>query len=150
MVSSWPFSSLPAAVTAPVTRAVEAARGTIGGVTWKPALAVVRPAILSILSKIEVGTLLLVDEPSGTRHVFGQKLDGSGNLSDAEESAMRRATTVPRVELIVKNDAFWMRLCLFGDMGFSEAYMLGDFQCEDLTSFFQVYIRIQSVTQHQC
>lgn len=138
MTSRWPLSSLPAAVTAPVSRAVEAARGTIGGFTWKPALAVARPALLSLLSKIELGTLLLVDEPAGTRHVFGQKLDGSGSLSDAEENATRRATTLPRVELVVKDDAFWMRLFLFGDMGFAEAYMLGDFECEDLTSFFQV------------
>ncbi|XWW95717.1 hypothetical protein V2A60_003684 [Cordyceps javanica] len=135
-----PFPSLPAVITAPATRAVEAARGVIGGLTWKPALAVARPALLSLLSKIEIGTLLLVDEPAGTRHVFGQKLDGSMDLSNVEASATRRATTVPRVEVIVKNDAFWMRLFLFGDMGFSEAFMLGDVECQDLTSFFQLFI----------
>lgn len=135
------FPSLPAVVTAPANRAVEAARSTIGGFTWKPALAIARPTILSVLSKIEIGTLILVDEPSGTRHIFGQKLDGSADLSNVEASATRRATTVPRVELIVKNDAFWMRVFLFGDMGFSEAYMLGDFGCQDLTSFFQVWLR---------
>ncbi|OAA51070.1 methoxy mycolic acid synthase 1 [Beauveria brongniartii RCEF 3172] len=134
------FPSLPAAVTGPATRAVEATRGAIGGFTWKPALAVARPAILSILSRIEFGTLLLVDEPAGTRHIFGQKLDGTTDLSNVEASATRRATTLPRVELIVKNDAFWMRLFLFGDMGFAEAYMLGDFECQDLTSFFQLFI----------
>ncbi|KAM3555463.1 hypothetical protein MY1884_005584 [Beauveria asiatica] len=134
------FPSLPAAVTGPATRAVEVARGALGGFTWKPALAVARPAILSILSRIEIGTLLLVDEPAGTRHIFGQKLDGTTDLSNVEASATRRATTLPRVELIVKNDAFWMRLFLFGDMGFAEAYMLGDFECQDLTSFFQLFI----------
>lgn len=140
MTLSWRPSSLPAIITAPVNRGVEAARAAIGGITWTPALTVVKPALLSILSRIEAGTLLLVDEPAGTRHVFGQKLDGSGDFSNAQGSATRSATTVPRVELVVKSDAFWMRLFLFGDMGFAEAYMLGDFECEDLTSFFQVCI----------
>lgn len=140
MALSWHPSSLPATITAPVNRLVEAARAAIGGITWAPALAVAKPALLSILSRIEAGTLLLVDEPAGTRHVFGQKLDGNGNFSNAQASATRCATTVPRVELIVKNDAFWMRLFLFSDMGFAEAYMLGDFECEDLTSFFQACI----------
>ncbi|KAJ2967430.1 hypothetical protein NQ176_g9664 [Zarea fungicola] len=144
MALSWHPSSLPATITAPVNRLVEAARAAIGGITWAPALAVAKPALLSILSRIEAGTLLLVDEPAGTRHVFGQKLDGNGNFSNAQASATRCATTVPRVELIVKNDAFWMRLFLFSDMGFAEAYMLGDFECEDLTSFFQACIGISS------
>ncbi|ATY66282.1 methoxy mycolic acid synthase 1 [Cordyceps militaris] len=134
------FPSLPAAITTPATRAAEAVRGVIGGVTWTPALALARPTLLSVLSRIEIGTLLLVDEPAGTRHVFGQKLDGSADLSNVEASATRRVTTVPRVEVIIKNDAFWMRSFLFGDMGFSEAYMLGDFECQDLTSFFQLFI----------
>lgn len=129
--------SLPPVIASPLARGAELMRGTIGGVTWKPALALAKPAVLSVLSKIETGTLLLVDEPGETRHVFGQKLSGKLDGVDAD-NVPRRATTIPRVELVVKNEAFWMRLFLFGDMGFSEAYMLGDFECEDLTSFFQV------------
>ena len=52
---------------------------------------------------------------------------------------------MPRVEIVVKNEAFWVRLFLFADMGFAEAYMLGDFECEDLTSFFQVSLRSQDI-----
>jgi cyclopropane-fatty-acyl-phospholipid synthase len=99
--------------------------------TWGPAVGVAKPAVLSLLSRIERGTLLLVDSPAGTRHVFGEKLSGKSGLP-------RRADTVPRVEVVVNNDAFWIRLFLFADMGFAEAYMLGDFDCQDLTSFFQV------------
>lgn len=134
--------TLPPALAWPLSKSAEIVRGAVGGVTWKPALAVAKPAVLSVLSKIEKGTLLLVDEPGETRHVFGQKLSSSTSTkvdgADADEPVLRSATTVPRVEVIVKDDAFWMRLFLFGDMGFSEAYMLGDFTCEDLTSFFQV------------
>ena len=43
-----------------------------------------------------------------------------------------------KVELVVKKEAFWVRLFLFADMGFAESYMLGDFECSDLTGFFEV------------
>lgn len=113
----------------------------LGSSTWGPALAVAKPAILSVFSKIEVGTLLLVDQPAGTRLVFGQKL-GAGPKKDAEvpsrKNVVRKADTIPRVEIVVKDESFWMRLFLFADMGFAESYMLGEFDCEDLTAFFQV------------
>jgi len=41
-------------------------------------------------------------------------------------------------ELRVVNDAFWVRLCAMGDLGFAEAYMYGDVECNDLVSLFQV------------
>ncbi|KAH9992023.1 S-adenosyl-L-methionine-dependent methyltransferase [Russula vinacea] len=41
-------------------------------------------------------------------------------------------------ELRVINDAFWVRLCTMGDLGFAEAYMFGDVACEDLVSTFLV------------
>lgn len=135
---SGSLPSLPATLARPVSHGAEILRGTLGGWTWGPALAVAKPAILSVLARIETGTLLLVDEPGQKRHVFGQKL--SGELGDVVVAAglPRRAATVPRVEVVVKNEAFWMRLFLFADMGFAEAYMLRDFECQDLTSFFQV------------
>jgi cyclopropane-fatty-acyl-phospholipid synthase len=130
--------SLPAVVAQPLSRGAELARGAIGSLTWGPALAVAKPAVLSIFARIETGTFLLVDEPAGTRYVYGQKLGSKyGDLSNGNH-VPRRANAVPRVELVVKRDAFWMRLFLFADMGFSEAYMLGDVECQDLTAFFQV------------
>lgn len=133
-----PLPSLPPVIALPVAQCADIIRGAVGGVTWQPVLSIAKPAILSVLSRIETGTLLLVDEPGETRHVFGQKLSGKLEAADINDPVSHQATNVPRVELVVKNDAFWMRLFLFADMGFSEAYMLGDFTCEDLTSFFQV------------
>jgi len=43
-----------------------------------------------------------------------------------------------RAELRVINDAFWVRLCTMGELGFAEAYMFGDVVCEDLISMFLV------------
>ena len=131
--------ALPAVVTRPLSRGTEIARETLGSLTWRPALSVAKPAIISVLSQIEIGTLLLTDEPAGKRHVFGQKL-GSAKVEDllSATNGVRKATTTPRVELVVKKDAFWMRLFLFADMGFAEAYMLGEVECADLTAFFRV------------
>jgi cyclopropane-fatty-acyl-phospholipid synthase len=113
-------------------------RRTVSGLAWAPAVSVARSAILTTLSCIDTGTLLLVDEPGETRHVFGQKLSSGADLSVASDTPERRAGTTPRVEVVIKRETFWVRLFLFADIGFSEAYMLGDCQCEDLTSFFQV------------
>ena len=92
----------------------------------------------SVFGQIDKGTLLLVDEPAGTRQIFGQKLGAKNHDLTTGIDVPRRADTVPRVELVVKREAFWMRLFLFADMGFAEAYMLGDFECRDLATFFQV------------
>lgn len=133
-------SLVPAAVAQPLYRGTELVRGAVGSLTWGPALSVAKPAIFSVFSKIERGTLLLVDEPAESRHVFGQKLGAkyNENLTNGDHHVPRRADAVPRVELVVKSDAFWMRLFLFADMGFAEAYMLGEIECKDLTAFFQV------------
>ncbi|THU87213.1 cyclopropane-fatty-acyl-phospholipid synthase [Dendrothele bispora CBS 962.96] len=45
-----------------------------------------------------------------------------------------------RAELRVLNDVFWVRLCSMGDLGFSEAYMYGDVECDDLVSLFRVFL----------
>ncbi|KAI5831537.1 CFS1-like protein [Schizophyllum commune Tattone D] len=43
-------------------------------------------------------------------------------------------------EIRVLDDAFWLRLCLMGDLGFSEAYMYSEVECEDLVSLFQIFL----------
>ena len=134
--------SLPAVIAAPLSRGTELLRGALGGLTWGPAMAIAKPAILSVFSQIEVGTLLLVDEPAGTRRLYGQTLGGADKLDQLPLAAnpVRKATSVPRVEIVIKKEAFWMRLFLFADMGFAEAYMLGEVECADLTAFFQVSV----------
>lgn len=140
------FPDLPASVKRPLARGSDVARGVLGSLTWGPALSIAKPAITSVLSRIEIGTLLLVDEPAQTRMVYGQKLAGNPKYADFSTgvNGVRKASTVPRVELVVKDDSFWMRLFLFADMGFAEAYMLGEVECADLTAFFQVR-RLQNV-----
>ncbi|KAK3319228.1 cyclopropane-fatty-acyl-phospholipid synthase [Apodospora peruviana] len=145
--------SLPEFVTRPVYRSASFLRGKLGGLTWGPVLAVARPRIQSVFSSIEVGTLLVIDKTTGQQQrvqLHGQTL-GPGKLEnltadyDFSEltnglNGVRKATTIPRVELVVKSEAFWVRTLLFADMGFAESYMLGEVECADLTSFFQLFI----------
>ncbi|KAG5956741.1 hypothetical protein E4U57_002331 [Claviceps arundinis] len=131
---------IPKVLTKQVRDGAELLRGTVGGWAWPPLVSVAKTTILSTLANIETGTLLLVDEPGETRHVFGQKLSGTVDDQAPGATCTRRADTTPRVEIIVKRDSFWPRLLLFADIGFSEAYMLGDFHCQDLTSFFHLFI----------
>lgn len=132
------FPIFPKALNKHVRNGTEVLRSTVGGWAWAPAVSVAKTTILGMLGNIETGTLLLVDEPGETRHVFGQKLSGTVDDQAPGDPRTRRADTTPRVEIVIKRDSFWLRLLLFADIGFSEAYMLGDFHCQDLTSFFQV------------
>ena len=84
---------------------------------------------LSVLRNISVGRLRIVTN----EFTYEFPVDGNG-----EEE--------PHAELRVINDAFWLRLCMMGDLGFAEAYMFGDVYCEDLISTFLV--SIQSLLSH--
>ncbi|KAI1116750.1 cyclopropane-fatty-acyl-phospholipid synthase [Nemania sp. NC0429] len=123
--------SLSRFLSRPLYNGTALLRRTLGGLTWGPTLAVAKSAILSVFSTVEEGTLVLIDEPSGQHHVFGQPLpSGKPDPNLAND----------RVFLIVKNEAFWMHLFLCVDMGFAEAYMLGEVECEDLAAFFRLFI----------
>jgi hypothetical protein len=43
-------------------------------------------------------------------------------------------------ELRVANDVFWIRLFMMSDLGFAEAYMYGDVECDDLVAVFEVRV----------
>ncbi|KAI1463046.1 cyclopropane-fatty-acyl-phospholipid synthase [Daldinia caldariorum] len=131
---------IPSIIARPLTQGADLIRGTLGSLTWGPALAIAKPAVLSVFSEIEVGTLLLVDEPEGTEMVYGQRPASKESLPVNWGIPPRKANATPRVEIRVKDSAFWMRLLLFADMGFAESYMLGEFECADLTAFFQLFI----------
>ncbi|KAK6953866.1 hypothetical protein Daesc_003828 [Daldinia eschscholtzii] len=91
--------SIPSVIARPLARGADLIRGALGSLTWGPALAIAKPAVLSIFTKIEVGTLLLVDEPVGTRTVYGQRLTSKGPPPINGKNVPRKANTVPRVEI---------------------------------------------------
>ncbi|KAF8488661.1 cyclopropane-fatty-acyl-phospholipid synthase [Russula emetica] len=94
---------------------------------YGPLTTLAEKAVVSVLRNISVGRLRIVT--SKYTYEFPERsADG-----DREEE--------PHAELKVINDAFWVRLCMMGDLGFAEAYMFGDVLCEDLNSTFLVFLK---------
>lgn len=135
-------------MVAVVVSGLETLKETFLDWSWPPAVSITRNAVLRTFSALEVGSILIIDQPSGIEHAFGK------SSSKDKEADVRNSNTIPNVEIVVKRDSFWLRLFLYADMGFAEGYMLDDFECNDLTSFFRVcflvsilYLRCQSETQ---
>jgi cyclopropane-fatty-acyl-phospholipid synthase len=131
-------SYLPSAITQPLARGTDLFRGVLGGVTWGPVLSVSRAAVTSLMSCIEIGQLTIRDETTGQTTSYGQKIAKQHSKMSNGVNGTKKSAGVRKVELVVKREAFWVRLFLFADMGFAESYMLGDFGCSDLTGFFEV------------
>lgn len=119
--------------TAPSTSMV-ALKETLLDWAWPPAVNLARKTVLSIFSGLEKGDLLIVEDARGMKHYFGQ------NTAVNDDNIVRNVYNIPSVRILVRRDSFWLRLFLFADMGFAEGYMLGDFECNDLTSFFRLFI----------
>ncbi|KAI1000297.1 hypothetical protein K3495_g7899 [Podosphaera aphanis] len=134
-------SLLPLTLTKAVVQGTDMVRGALGNISWGPALVISRAAVTSLLSRIEHGQLVITCESTGETTIYGQetvkkKLDTVNGINGTK----KKDNSVPRAKLLIKRETFWVRLFLFGDMGFAEAYMLGDFECTDLTSFFKIFI----------
>ncbi|EJD00825.1 cyclopropane fatty acid synthase [Fomitiporia mediterranea MF3/22] len=81
-----------------------------------------RSSLLSVLeSAVCIGHLTIVDK--GNVYEFGQPIKAGND-----------------VQLTVVNDAFWSRVLISGDLGFSEAYMIGDVQVTDLKAVFDLWL----------
>lgn len=52
------------------------------------------------------------------------------------------ATPAPRIEVL--DEFFWLRVLLFGDIGFSESYMLHEISTTELTAVFEFFIHNSS------
>lgn len=131
---------LPSFISRPISHGADIARGAIGSFTWGPALSLSRTAVTSLLSRIERGSLIVIDESTGVTTAYGQKVakETSKLTNGTNGVSTGRKVGGGRVVLTVRKESFWVRLALFADMGFAEAYMLGEVKCNDLTGFFEV------------
>ena len=75
------------------------------------------------MQKITIGRLII--SCSENTYIFP---------SESSENATQKYTA----ELRVVKDMFWVRIYAMGDLGFAEAYMYGDVDCDDLISLFRV------------
>ncbi|KAF1841225.1 cyclopropane-fatty-acyl-phospholipid synthase [Cucurbitaria berberidis CBS 394.84] len=113
------------AILSPITGAATTVLSTLTSQAWAPLVSLCRNGTLSQLHQgIQLGKLVLFEGGSSKAStVFG---------IDKE--------SLPIAFLDVHNEKFWVRLALFGDMGFAESYMLGEFTTPDLTRFFELFI----------
>ncbi|KAL2137224.1 hypothetical protein VTI74DRAFT_6435 [Chaetomium olivicolor] len=152
-----PRPSMPSFISQALSSSIAYLRDKLGSLTHGTSIAIARPAILSLLSSIEVGTLVLLDEPHGERLVFGQplpygqpnnpdNLSSQGNASalakcNANTNPLHPNASPPVATLTVKSSTFYPRLLLLADMGFADSYLLCEVECPDLTAFFTLFIR---------
>jgi cyclopropane-fatty-acyl-phospholipid synthase len=132
-------SYMPSIITKSIAYGTDMLRSAIGGISWLPVLNLSRTAVTALFARIDTGTLLVIDEVTGRTESYGQKIAREDRKVTNILSAPHKMSAGPgRVELLVRKESFWVRVFLFADMGFAEAFMLGEVDCPDLTSFFQV------------
>lgn len=85
-----------------------------------------RKSILAVLDDAIATGVLTVTDTEGTRS-YGCYEPGCN-----------------QVTLVVTNDNFWLRMLLSADLGFSEAYMIGDVQVDNLRNVMKLWIDNQS------
>lgn len=122
--------------------------------SWGPALSVSKTAVTSLFERIESGTLVVVDETTRKTNSYGQKIAKEhSKMTNGVNGTRKKTAGAQEVELHIKKESFWLRVFLFADMGFAEAYMLGEVECADLTGFFQVrplpHLRCRAYTDFQ-
>lgn len=93
---------------------------TASGPTWIDQIA--RAGLFAGMRRLRDGTVI-VSDPLGTEEF--------GSSDDAEL----------RASVAVHDPAFYRRVAAGGSLGAAEAYLAGDWSCDDLTALFQVLIR---------
>lgn len=109
-----------------VLSTVDRLRANVSRVAWGPLIGVARRLVQGFLNRIEIGQLVI--EEHGESTVYG-----SQNL-------VIGSPPIPVTTLKIMDDTFWLRVAAFSDMGLAESYMLGEFECPDLTTFFRIFI----------
>ncbi|CAB4380415.1 unnamed protein product [Rhizophagus irregularis] len=92
--------------------------------SWEPLLHFARNTVLSLMSRIDVGHLRVLSKDC--IYEFGPK-----------DSKLKS-------EIKIINDSFWARLLILGDLGYAEAYMLGDVTCDDLVTLIKIFVANRS------
>ncbi|WWC66459.1 uncharacterized protein I206_100361 [Kwoniella pini CBS 10737] len=118
-----------------VTSTITSSIYSLGG---GPLISIAKLAILSMMnSQINYGQLTIIT-PQGESHTFPQN-SGRGEEEEEEEES---------VTIRVLKDSFWLRLVAQGDLGFAEAYMMGECEVDDLVRVFKIFIKSSSQSTH--
>ena len=109
----------------------DAVLGQLSTVSFPPAIAASRMAIVSMMShSITWGQIRILTADHGI-YTFP-------SAQKREEEGLPPVSPDQVVDVRVINDAFWFRLVVLADIGFAEAYMAGDCEVSDLVQVFKV------------
>ncbi|KAG9284706.1 hypothetical protein G9A89_002937 [Geosiphon pyriformis] len=94
------------------------------GKSWPVLLDFAQNTLLGLMAKINFGHLRVLTKDR--IYEFGKK------------------ESKDRAQINIINDSFWVRLLLLGDLGFAEAYMLGDVTCGNLLNLIKIFVANRS------
>ncbi|KAF8968978.1 CFS1-like protein [Flammula alnicola] len=126
---SLPDAKPPFSVSSIADRAWNCVAETAFRASWTPIARLAEAAVVALMQNITVGQLRVLTYS----HIYTFPIPDPGTVS-------KNANPGLKAELRVVNDAFWVRLCAMSDLGFAEAYMYGDVECDDLVSLFQIFL----------
>ncbi|KAF9465836.1 S-adenosyl-L-methionine-dependent methyltransferase [Collybia nuda] len=92
---------------------------------WTPITRLAEAAVVALMEKITHGQLRVLTYS----HIYTFPIVPSNGAGDDFKAELR-----------VVNETFWVRLCAMSDLGFAEAYMYGDVECDDLVSLFHIFL----------
>ncbi len=81
------------------------------------------------------------------KHRLDSLTQGSLTLHTGDGSAEFGQTAELRTQLYVHHPRFFSRAVLGGRLSVAESYLQGDWDCDDLTSLFRIFVRNQSSTE---
>ncbi|KAK4698916.1 cyclopropane-fatty-acyl-phospholipid synthase, partial [Phenoliferia sp. Uapishka_3] len=120
-------------------KAIHGAKELLVSNSWGPIVVLARTTIISMMERLERGQLRMIT-PDGKLYTFGTPAIYNAENPNPNKSAPPSSADEIRTELRVVNDAFWVRMLLLADLGFSEAYMCGDIEVDNLEDIFKLFI----------
>ncbi|KAG8731927.1 hypothetical protein FRC10_001359 [Ceratobasidium sp. 414] len=99
--------------------------GAIASVSWTPLARLAESGVVALMQRITVGHLRVLT----SSHIY--------NFPALEDGVAQEG---PCAELRVVKDSFWIRLATMSDLGFAEAFMYGDVECDDLVTLFKIFL----------
>ncbi|KAG8768500.1 hypothetical protein FRC12_005515 [Ceratobasidium sp. 428] len=97
----------------------------VASVSWTPLARLAESGVVALMQRITIGHLRVLT----SSHIYNFPALEAGSTQEG-----------PSAELRVVKDSFWIRLATMSDLGFAEAFMYGDVECDDLVTLFKIFL----------
>ncbi|KAL0961278.1 hypothetical protein HGRIS_006238 [Hohenbuehelia grisea] len=124
----------PFSISGLVDDAWNAVREVVFRTSWSPITRLAESAVVALMANIDSGDLRVLT----FSHMY--RFPSAPLDSQAVGDGRGDDSKALKAELRVVDDVFWVRLCTMGDLGFAEAYMYGEVECDDLVTLFKIFL----------